>query len=213
MEQFHSFKPNESSLLIYNPLNAIVGPRPIGWISTIDGEGRSNISAFSFFTALNYTPPMIGFAIGEKKEIEELKDEEKDTLRNIKENGEFVYNLVSDKLIDKAIKSAQHLPHDCNEFEFADIESINSTIVKPLRVLGSPVNLECKVSEIVQLQDLEKNNVHAFFIIAEVVMFHVQEKYINEETHSYETGKAHPVLRSGNPGIYYRVNEEGFVRK
>jgi flavin reductase (DIM6/NTAB) family NADH-FMN oxidoreductase RutF len=81
----HFYEPRQGHGLPHDPFNAIVGPRPIGWISSLSGEGVRNLAPYSFFNAFNYVPPIVGFAsIGAK-----------DTLRNVQETGEFVWNLAT----------------------------------------------------------------------------------------------------------------------
>ena len=89
-EDTHFYEPEQGHRLAHDPFNSIVGPRPIGWISSRDGQGRLNLAPYSFFNAFNYTPPIIGFAsIGHK-----------DTVQNIEETGEFAWNLVTRPLAE-----------------------------------------------------------------------------------------------------------------
>ena len=138
----HSYEPRNGHGLPHDPFNAIVGPRPIGWISSCDAEGRPNLAPYSFFNAFNYVPPIIGFSsIGAK-----------DTLRNVQQTGEFVWNLASRDLAEAMNQTCAALPSGASEFEFAGLQALASQRVKPPRVALSPVSFECKSTQIVQLQ-------------------------------------------------------------
>jgi flavin reductase (DIM6/NTAB) family NADH-FMN oxidoreductase RutF len=89
--EFHSYEPATGHGLRHNPLNAIIAPRPIGWISTLSADGCANLAPYSFFNAFNYDPPIIGFS----------GIAWKDSVRNASETGEFVWNLVTRELGDR----------------------------------------------------------------------------------------------------------------
>ena len=128
-DKFHSYEPRKGHGLQHDPFNAIVGPRPIGWISSVSSAGQVNLAPYSFFNAFNYVPPIIGFSsIGYK-----------DTLRNIEQTGEFVWNLTTKSLADAMNQTCAPVPPDINEFEIAKLTQLPSTRVKPPRVGESPV--------------------------------------------------------------------------
>ncbi|RAR53820.1 UNVERIFIED_CONTAM: flavin reductase like protein, partial [Acidovorax defluvii] len=107
----HTYEPRLGHGLPHDPFNAIVGPRPIGWISTQSATGALNLAPYSFFTAFNYVPPIVGFAsIGAK-----------DTLRNIEATGEFVWNLATHDLADAMNQSCAAVPPEVSEFELAGL--------------------------------------------------------------------------------------------
>ena len=97
--------------LPHNPFKALVAPRPIGWISTLDAEGRRNLAPYSFFNAFSDTPPMVGYASTGAK----ASGERKDTLANIRATGEFVVNIVSYALRDAMNASSAPLPAEADE--------------------------------------------------------------------------------------------------
>ncbi|BCQ64359.1 hypothetical protein PBOI14_61090 [Pseudomonas sp. Boi14] len=103
----------------HDPFNAIVGPRPIGWISSQDREGRLNLAPYSFFNAFNYIPPIIGFSsVGRK-----------DSLNNIEQTGEFAWNLATRPLAEQMNQSCAAVPAEVNEFELAGLTPVASKII------------------------------------------------------------------------------------
>src|SRR5471032_557652 len=108
-ENKHFYEPSKGHGLAHDPFNAIVGPRPIGWIASHSASGVLNLAPYSFFNAFNYTPPIIGFAsVGRK-----------DSLNNIEQTGEFVWNLATRPLAEAMSLSSVAAPPDINEFELA----------------------------------------------------------------------------------------------
>ncbi|MCB1954163.1 MAG: flavin reductase family protein, partial [Rhodocyclaceae bacterium] len=130
----HFYRPGEPHGLSHDPFNAIVGPRPIGWISTRSTEGTDNLAPYSFFNAFNYTPPIVGFAsIGYK-----------DSVRNIEATSEFVWNLVTEPLAEAMNASSAAVGPEVSEFELAGLTPATSRLVAARRVAESPVNFECR---------------------------------------------------------------------
>ena len=120
----HSYDPRQGHRLPHDPFNAIIGPRPIGWISSLSGDGVRNLAPYSFFNAFNYVPPIIGFAsIGRK-----------DSLNNIEATGEFVWNLASEPLAQQMNQSCAAVPPEADEFALAGLATEPSVVVKPPRV-------------------------------------------------------------------------------
>jgi flavin reductase (DIM6/NTAB) family NADH-FMN oxidoreductase RutF len=108
-EDFHYYEPADGHGLPHDPFNAIVGPRPIGWVSSRDIDGQLNLAPYSFFNAFNYVPPIIGFAsIGAK-----------DSLHNIRATGEFAWNLATRPLAEAMNQSCAAVPPEVSEFELA----------------------------------------------------------------------------------------------
>ena len=118
-DDFHFYEPAKGHGLPHDPFNAMVGPRPIGWISSHDATGRLNLAPYSFFNAFNYTPPIVGFAsIGAK-----------DTLRNIRETGEFGWNLATRPLAERMNASCAAVPPEVDEFALAGLTPVASRVV------------------------------------------------------------------------------------
>ena len=158
-ESIHFYEPRLGHGLAHDPFNAIVGPRPIGWFSTRSRSCINNLAHYSFFNAFNYTPPIIGFAsVGYK-----------DSLRNIEETGEFVWNLVTRPLAEAMTQTSASLPPDTSEFELAGLTPEVSRLVAVPRVKESPVSFECKRTQILQLQTAAGEAVPTWLVLGEVV--------------------------------------------
>lgn len=195
-DSFHSYEPRLGHGLKHDPFNAIVGPRPIGWISSVNAMGQVNLAPYSFFNAFNYVPPLIGFAsIGYK-----------DTLRNVEQTGEFVWNLTTKPLAEAMNQTCAPVPPDVNEFDVAHLTQRASTLVKPPRVGESPVAFECKVTQVLQLQGADGEKVSTWVVFGEVVLVHIQKSLV--ETGIYDTAHAGHILRGGGPADYFTVGPE-----
>jgi flavin reductase (DIM6/NTAB) family NADH-FMN oxidoreductase RutF len=158
--------------LAHNPFKALVAPRPIGWISTLDAQGRANLAPYSFFNAIADTPPMVAYGSnGEKLG----KRGRKDTLANIRDTGEFVVNIVPFALRHAMNASSAPLPPDVDEFAHAALTPAPSRVVVPPRVAEAPAALECRLWRIVDLPG-ESNHL----TIAEVVGIHIDESVVVE---------------------------------
>jgi flavin reductase (DIM6/NTAB) family NADH-FMN oxidoreductase RutF len=196
----YSYQPRQGHGLPHDPFNAIVGPRPIGWISTRSASGVNNLAPYSFFNAFNYVPPIIGFAsIGYK-----------DTLRNIKETGEFVWNLTTRALAEAMNQSCAAVGPDVSEFALAGLTPLASTVVVPPRVAESPVTFECKRTQILQLQGADGAQVETWLVLGEVVAVHIDQALLKDGV--YDTAAAGHVLRGGGPADYFTVGPEQLFR-
>ena len=191
----HSYEPRAGHGLPHDPFNAIVGPRPIGWISTRSAAGALNLAPYSFFNAFNYTPPILGFAsIGAK-----------DTLRNVNETGEFVWNLATRPLADAMNASCAAVSPEVNEFELAGLTPMASSKVAAPRVGESPVAFECKVTQQIQLHGADGQLVPTWLTLGEVVAIHIAREMLVDGI--YNTAAARPVLRGGGPADYFEISE------
>ena len=192
----HSYEPRLGHGLPHDPFNAIVGPRPIGWISTRSGQGINNLAPYSFFNAFNYVPPIIGFAsIGYK-----------DTLRNIEETGEFVWNLTTRALAEAMNQSCIAAEPGVSEFDLTGLTPLASTLVAPPRVAESPVTFECRKTQIVQLQGVDGVQVPTWLVLGEVVAVHIDKVLLRDGV--YDTAAAGHVLRGGGPADYFAMGPE-----
>lgn len=198
--RYHFYEPQAGHGLAHDPFNAIVGPRPIGWISSRSAAGLVNLAPYSFFNAFNYTPPLIGFAsIGYK-----------DTLRNIEETGEFVWNLVSRPLAEAMNQTCAAVPPEVNEFALAGLDSLPSQRVQVPRVAASPVSFECRKTQVLRLQGANGVAVPTWLVLGEVVGVHIAKQLIQDGV--YQTAAAEPVLRGGGPADYFSVGPEQLFR-
>lgn len=189
------YEPAAGHGLPHDPLNAIIGPRPIGWISSEDREGRRNLAPYSFFNCFNYRPPIIGFASSGWK----------DSARNIIETGEFVWNLTTRALAESMNESSASLAHGEDEFAVAGLTAAASRLVRAPRVAESPVNFECCLSQHWQLSAADGTLLDTWLVLGEVVAVHIDETLLEDGI--YQTAKAQPVLRAGGPSAYYTIDE------
>lgn len=196
----HFYEPRLGHGLAHDPFNAIVGPRPIGWISSCAANGAVNLAPYSFFNAFNYTPPIVGFA----------SIEEKDTLRNVRATGEFVWNLATRPLAEAMNASSASVPPEVDEFALAGLDSLPSRLVAAPRVALSPVHFECRVSQIVQLQSALGVAVDTWLVLGEVVAVHIDEALLPGGV--YDTAAAQPILRGGGPADYFSIGKEQLFR-
>ena len=127
--------------LPHDPFKACVAPRPIGWISTVDAEGRPNLAPYSFFNAVHGNPPMVMFFSGGSV----------DSLKNARATGEFVVGVAPKAMLKELNFSSAPLPSDEDEFEYAGLEKLPATCVKPHLIKGVPIHMECEVFQIVDL--------------------------------------------------------------
>jgi flavin reductase (DIM6/NTAB) family NADH-FMN oxidoreductase RutF len=199
-ESSHFYEPRLGHGLPHDPFNAIVGPRPIGWISTCNAQGGLNAAPYSFFNAFNYTPPIVGFAsIGYK-----------DSVRNIEQTGEFVWNLVTRPLAEAMNQTCAAVPPEVSEFDLAGLTPLASRLVTPPRIAESPVSFECKLTQLVQLQDAQGHQVPTWLVLGEVVAVHIAQRLLIDGV--YDTARADHVLRGGGPADYFTVGPEQLFR-
>lgn len=194
------YEPRNGHGLPHDPFNAIVGPRPIGWVSTKSASGILNLAPYSFFNAFNYIPPIVGFcSVGAK-----------DSLHNVQETGEFVWNLVTRPLAEAMNQTCAPVPPEVNEFELAGLTPQPSKIVQVPRVLESPVAFECRCTQIVQLQGQDHQKIKAWLVLGEVVGIHIDERLLKDGI--YDTAGAQHVMRGGGPADYFSIGPEQLFR-
>lgn len=190
----HAYAPSEGHRLRHDPFNAIVAPRPIGWVSTISAAGEVNLAPYSFFNGFNYVPPIIGFSsIGWK-----------DSVRNASETGEFCWNLATAPLGPQMNLTCAPAPPEIDEFEVAGLGKAPARLVRAPRVLESPVNFECKVAQIVQLQRADGATVPSWLVLGEVVMVHIDQAVLVDG--AFDTLAAQPIMRAGGLGDYFGIS-------
>jgi flavin reductase (DIM6/NTAB) family NADH-FMN oxidoreductase RutF len=169
----------------YNILISAVVPRPIAWVSSLSASGEANLAPFSFFNAVCAKPPLLAFAPGMRppKKSEAVADEAeghpavhvKDTLRNIRETGEFVINLVTYELAEAMNLTSGEYEASVDEFELAKVASATSKVVRPRRVAESPVSFECKLRQIL---DFNPDPEGGSLVIGEIVSVHIDERHM-----------------------------------
>ncbi|HZY40572.1 MAG TPA: flavin reductase family protein [Anaerolineae bacterium] len=147
----------------YRLLISAVVPRPIGWASTLGADGSLNLAPFSFFNAVSNMPLTVMISVGQRR------GQPKDTLRNALETGEFVINIVDEELAAAMNITSGEWAYDVDEFDRAGLMTAPSIDVKPPRVAAAPIALECKVTQIVPVQDTTYT-----LILGRVLRFHVR---------------------------------------
>ena len=167
------YRPSEGHGLRRNPFNAVVVPRPIGWVSSVDRDGRVNLAPFSFFNAVSYVPPQVMFATTEPHR----EGGDKDSLRNIRETGEFAVNLATWPLREAVNASSAPAPHGIDEFELAGLTKAPARLVRPPLVAESPVHLECVLVQIVELPSPDPADPNTV-VFGEVVGVHIADEVI-----------------------------------
>jgi flavin reductase (DIM6/NTAB) family NADH-FMN oxidoreductase RutF len=171
--------------LPHDPFKAIVAPRPVGWISSMDKKGQINLAPYSFFNGVATFPPMVMFA----------SDGFKDSVSNVSETMEFVCNLATWDLRDAMNKSSESVPHEVNEFELAGLTQAPSKLVKPPRVAEAPCALECKATQIVQMRGPNGDARDNYVVFGEVVGIHIDEQYIKNGI--LDSAAMKPIARLG----------------
>jgi flavin reductase (DIM6/NTAB) family NADH-FMN oxidoreductase RutF len=151
-----------------------IAPRPIAFVSTLDAAGNPNLAPYSFFNAFSSNPPIVIFSSNRRVRGNTTKD----TLQNIEETGECVINMVNYAIVHPMALASVEYPADVNEFEKAGLTPLASDIVKPFRVAEAPVQMECKVNQVIKLGD---KGGAGNLILCEVVRIHLHENILNEK--------------------------------
>ncbi len=200
MTEWHFYEPRDGHRLPHDPFNAILAPRPIGWISTVSAAGVRNLAPYSFFNALNYHPPLIGFSSSGRK----------DSLANAEATGEFVWNLATLELAEAMNMSSATVGADVDEFALTGLDPAASRLVAPPRVAASPVSFECKVTQIVRLTTKEGDELGQWFVVGEAIGIHIDTAMLDNGV--YQTARARPIMRGGGPADYFSIAEEQLLR-
>ncbi len=180
--------------LPHDPFKAIVAPRPVGWISTLDAQGAMNLAPYSFFNAVCDSPPMLMFCSAGWK----------DTVANIDATGEFVWNLATRPLAAQMNVTSASVPHATNEFDLAELTAAPSRLVKAPRVAQTPAALECRRLQITELHDLDGAPTRHFMVLGQVVAAHIDPAYLKDGL--FDTAAAQPIGRCGYRGDYAEVD-------
>ena len=192
----HFYEPSAGHGLAHDPFNALVAPRPIGWISSRSRDGVLNLAPYSFFNAFNYKPPLVGFAsIGYK-----------DSVRNIEETGEFGWNLATRPLADAMNQSCAAVGPEVDEFQLAGLTPEPSRVIGVPRVKETPVSFECRLSQILRLTGADGTETDTWMVFGEVVGVHIARHLLKDGV--YQTADAEPILRGGGPADYFGISPE-----
>lgn len=173
------YRPAEGHGLPHNPFNAIVTPRPIGWISTRGPQG-DNLAPYSFFNAAAYTPPQVTFASTGLK----------DSVTNIRATGVFAVNIVEAAMLHPMSETSAELPPEVDEFAHAGVAKAECTTIPCPRVDGAPATLECELIDIIPLRGR-----HNYLIIGEVKGIHLRDDCLKDGR--FDVATFHPLARLG----------------
>ena len=196
----HFYEPSAGHGLAHDPFNALVAPRPIGWISSRSRDGVLNLAPYSFFNAFNYKPPLVGFAsIGYK-----------DSVRNIEETGEFGWNLATRPLAEAMNQSCAAVSPEVDEFQLAGLTPEPSRVIGVPRVKETPVSFECRLSQILRLTGADGTETDTWMVFGEVVGVHIARHLLKDGV--YQTADAEPILRGGGPADYFGISPDTFFQ-
>jgi flavin reductase (DIM6/NTAB) family NADH-FMN oxidoreductase RutF len=187
---FYEPDARDHDLLAHDPFKALVAPRPIGWISSMNADGKVNLAPYSFFNAVGEEPPMLAFSSYGPKDSATFAGE----LR------EFVWNLATYELREAMNETSAPLPRGASEFTRAGLEMAPSRLVTPPRVAASPCAMECKVVHHVELTDIEGRPADQYLVIGQVVGVHLAESAIVDRV--VDTAALRPIARCGSWGDY-----------
>jgi flavin reductase (DIM6/NTAB) family NADH-FMN oxidoreductase RutF len=195
-----------SRIEAYRLLISAVVPRPIAWVSTIGRNGVVNLAPFSFFNAVGKSPPSIMVS------IEKRGDDDKDTLRNVKETGEMVVHIVHESLMEQMVFTSGCWSYDINEFEEAGLETTDSIYIKPPRIKDTAVAMEIKSTQIIPIE-----GTNSTMIIGKVLIFHIREDLFDDRG-TIDASKLHPIARLGGSdyaklGEVFRIRRPEVIRK
>jgi flavin reductase (DIM6/NTAB) family NADH-FMN oxidoreductase RutF len=171
--------------LPFDPFKAIIAPRPIGWISTVDTRGRPNLAPYSFFNAISSRPNMIGFSSGGLKH----------SARNARDTGEFVFNLSTLDLLKQMNRTSDAVDDSVNEFELAGLEMAPCKLVKAPRVAVAPAALECRLVSCTELTDMNGRPIDTWWVIGQVVATHIDDRFVRDGR--FDTAAAKSLARCG----------------
>ncbi|MBN2906027.1 MAG: flavin reductase family protein [Rhodobacteraceae bacterium] len=181
------YRPADGHGLPHNPFNAIVTPRPIGWISTRGADGTDNLAPYSFFNAVAYEPPQVMFSSTSAKPD---RDGTKDSVANIRETGVFCVNIVEYAMRDAMNDTSGPWPREVDEFTHAGLEKVPCDTIPCARVAAAPANLECRLTQIVQLPGAAN-----FAVFGEVTGVHMRDDCLTGGR--FDVTRFQPLARMG----------------
>ena len=182
---FYEPHARDRNLLPHDPFKALIAPRPVGWISTMSPEGEVNLAPYSFFNAFSGAPPLVGFC----------SEGFKDSAAFAEASGEFVWNMANWDLRMEMNATSAPLPRGASEFVHAGLETAPCQLVKAPRVKASPAALECKVTQIVQLQDMNGVQTDRYLVMGQVIGVHLDEACLRDGVMDITLMK--PIARCG----------------
>lgn len=190
------YEPRAGHGLPHDPFKAILAPRPIGWISTVDPQGRPNLAPYSFFNGVCDAPPMVYFSTTGAR---------KDSVTNIEATGEFVVNFVGAHHAQAMNATSASVPHGVNEFELAGLATAPCRLVKAPRVADAIASMECRLVQIIPLHTADGTPLEGWITIGEVIGVHIDDRLLVDGR--FDTAGARPIARCGYRGDYTEVTQ------
>ena len=185
IKDLHYYEPKNGHGLKHDPFNAIIAPRPIGWISSRDGSGNVNLAPYSFFNIISTRPPFVMFSSSTRKHSQ----------RNAETAGEFVFNLATYELRSEMNITGSDHPEDISEADIAGLAMVPSRVVKPPRVERSPIALECIYNKTIDLVCSNGKKTVNSLVIGEVVNVHIDDSVIVDG--NIDMARIRPIARLG----------------
>ncbi|CAH2894707.1 MAG: Nitrilotriacetate monooxygenase component B (EC [uncultured Paraburkholderia sp.] len=195
LSEDYFYEPQSGHGLPHDPFKAIIAPRVIGWISTIGRDGIPNLAPYSFFGAFASNPPVIGFS----------SEGYKDSIRNIEETGEFVWNFTSKSLETQMNVSSSPVGSEVDEFALAGLASAPGRMVRVPHVADSPASMECKLLSVKRLTSLDGREIDNWLTLGQVVGVRIQRQFLKDGL--FDTAAARPIMRAGYRGDYAQIGE------
>lgn len=176
---------DRSDMLPFNPFKAIIAPRPIGWIGTLNADGVANLAPYSFFNGVGSGPDMVMFA----------SEGAKHSYINARDTGEFTFSLVTAELVDAMNTSSENVPDGISEFDLAGLEKGQPVVIRAPFVAASPAAMECVTIDAFQIKDRHGVLLDRYVVIGEVMHTHIKDEFLQDGI--FDTSAATPVARLG----------------
>jgi len=181
------FEPEkrDRALFPWDPFKGVVVPRPIGWISSVDQAGRVNLAPYSFFNGVLSRPRIVSFC----------SESEKDAAAFAIESGEFAWSMATWALRDRMNMTSEGLPRGQSEFAFAGLATAPCRLVKAPRVAESPAAMECKVTQVVRVKDVDGKETGGVVVYGQVIGMHIDERFMKNGR--FDLAAVQPIARCG----------------
>lgn len=171
--------------LEFSPFKAIIAPRPIGWIGTLNADGVANLAPYSFFNGVGTGPDMVMFA----------SEGAKHSYRNARDRGEFTFSLATEALREAMNLTSASVPEGVSEFDLAGLERGRPVEIGTPFVAASPAAMECVTVDTIQIRDRHGSLTERYIVIGQVVRTHIRDEYIRDGR--FDTVAARPIARMG----------------
>lgn len=181
---------------LHDFFSSVVVPRPIAFVSTVNGAGQYNAAPFSAFTRLTLDPPVLVLAIGRRK------GQKKDTTRNIESTGDFVVNMVDEKLAEAMNKTAADYPPEVDEIKVAGLTAVKCDKVKSPRIAEAPISMECKLIQTVEFGGKPNRST---IILGEILVVHIKDEILSSG--KLDPLKAKIIGRLGDGNVFCRTTD------